>query len=181
MAILYESYEITDTSALMYEQAPYDMWESQIFTPSTTHTITSVQLKLYKKGSPGTFDVGIYAVDGDGHPTGSALCSGSIQGNDLGTSDVGVWTEITLGNGAILAAYKKYAIVCHITGGDANNYVAINTKIVGAYANGYRENSSDAGSSWTNTGYDSTFREYGIDAQYSPLILTPEKSEMWGW
>jgi len=180
MAILYESHEDTDSYTAMQGVN----WEAQIFTPSTVHTITSIQLRLFKVGSPGILDVGIYAVDENGDPNiaSGALCSGSIQGNDLGTNTAGVWTEITLGNGAILAAYTKYAIVCHITGGDAGNYIGINLELVGTYTNGYRIDSIDSGSSWKDpSDYDLGFRDYGINAQYSPIILAPGKIGMWGW
>lgn len=189
MAILYEYNEDENWYAGCYDANGNTFWNAQVFTPSTAHTIISVQLKLYRTGSPGTFDVGIYAVDGDGHPdiNSGALCSGSIQGNDLetgvdGADPTGAWTEITLGDGTILAAYKKYAIVCNITGGDINNRVNIRYHDAGSYTGGYREFSQDGGDSWIKSAaVDITFREYGINAQYSPLILTPGKIGMWGW
>lgn len=189
MDILYEYNETENWFAGCYDALPSVFWNAQIFTPSTIHTITSIQLKLYKTGSPGIFDVGIYTVDGDGHPdiSAGALCSGSIQGNDLGTGvdgagATGAWVEITLGDGAILAAYKKYSIVCNITGGDISNRVNIRYHDAGSNAGGYYEFSNDGGNSWTKAAaIDLTFREYGVDAQYSPMILAPNSSGIWGW
>ncbi|GAJ19661.1 unnamed protein product [marine sediment metagenome] len=56
---------------------------TQGFIPATTHKITSVKLKLWKEGSPGTVTISIRATDGRGHPTGGDLCSGTINGNTI--------------------------------------------------------------------------------------------------
>lgn len=179
MDILYESYENDDHHATVYGR----FWCAQIFTSPAIHTITSVQLKLYRAGLPGMFDVGIYAIDKDGHPdiSGGALCSGSIQGNDFGFALAGTWREIILGNGAVLAANKKYAIVYRVLNGDVGNKCGARIETIGAYTDGYWDYSDDDGDSWSILNYDLIFREYGINAQYSPIILAPGKIGMWGW
>ena len=78
---IYEYYSTgDDAAASIYGNT----WDTQTFTPSVAHTITSVKLKLYKTGTgPGTITVGIRATDGSGLPTGSDLCSGTTDGNTL--------------------------------------------------------------------------------------------------
>ncbi|MBA7589542.1 hypothetical protein ES708_31627 [subsurface metagenome] len=83
-------------------------WEAQTFTPSVAHKITSVKLKLYRRGSPGTLTVAIKAVDVSHHPTGADLCSGTTNGNTLTEDMAGEWREITLGAGANLNTDTEY-------------------------------------------------------------------------
>ena len=52
---------------------------AQSFTPTTTHVITSVILKLKISGLPGTVYIAIRATDGSGYPTGADLATGSIR------------------------------------------------------------------------------------------------------
>lgn len=114
MADLFEYYNTGDDNP----HAAYgEIWIAQTFTPSIAHKITSVKLLLYRDGSPGTITVGIRATDGSGHPTGSDLCSGTIDGDTLTTDTAGLWYEITLGAGSNLSADTKYAIVARAPDG----------------------------------------------------------------
>jgi len=80
---LYEYYNTGDDSS----QSVYGSnWYAQTFTSSIAHTITSVKLKLYRTGSPGTVTVSIRATDGSGHPILPDLCSGTTDGNTLPTA-----------------------------------------------------------------------------------------------
>ena len=105
---LYEHYDSGDNSLIAVFA---DRWVAQTFTPSAAHTITSVKLKLYRNGSPGTMHVGIRATNATGQPTGGTLCLGSINGSSLTTDSGGVWYEIDLGGGYPLSASTLYAIV----------------------------------------------------------------------
>jgi hypothetical protein len=118
MATLYEYYNSGDDSNIGFYGA---YWFAQTFTPEEAHKITSVKLKLFRLGSPGTITVSIRATDGSGHPTGWDLCSGTIDGNTLTTSAIGAWYEITLGDGYDLAASTKYAIIVRATSGNGSN------------------------------------------------------------
>jgi hypothetical protein len=137
-------------------------WVAQTFTPSVAHTITSVKLKLFRVGSPGTVTVSIRATSG-GQPTGSNLCSGTTSGDTLTTSAPGEWREITLGSGYGLSAGTTYAIVVRATSGDGSNYVW--WRVDGSsptYGGGMYLLSSDSGSSWTSgASYDLMFEEWG--------------------
>ncbi|GAI89417.1 unnamed protein product, partial [marine sediment metagenome] len=160
MATLYEYY-ITgdDTNAFICET----YWLAQTFTPSIAHKITSVKLKLYRTGLPGTGTISIKATDGAGHPTGGDLCSGTIDGNTLTTNAAGAWYEITLGAGYDLNADTKYAIVVRITGGSTSNCIRWRCDETSpTYTPGCFEVSDNSGSSWTsNTGIDFMFEDWG--------------------
>ena len=89
----------------------------QTFTVGTVgsnaiQTLTSVKLKMYKTGSPGTLFVGIRATNGE-HPTGGNLYTGSIGANTFTTDTGGAWYEISLTGSTVLQPNTKYAIVCY--------------------------------------------------------------------
>ena len=160
MATLYEYYNTGDDA-----QTPMygNWWRGQTFTPSVAHKITSVKLRLYRTGSPGTLTVSIKAVDGSSHPTGADLCSGTIDGDTLTTDTEGAWYEITLGDGYELSASVKYAIVGRALGGDASNKVHWRgDQSSPTYAGGCLEVSLNGGSSWTSyPTVDAMFEEWG--------------------
>lgn len=135
-------------------------WDTQTFTPATSHTIVSVKLFLLRTGSPGTITVSIRATDGAGKPTGADLCSGTTDGDTLDTSTP-EWREVTLGSGTALTASTKYAIVARATSGDASNYVHWRIDSSPSYTGGNHADSADSGSSWTATSYDALFEEWG--------------------
>ncbi len=159
---MYESYNTGDDSSNNVYGAN---WYAQTFTPSVAHTIKSVKLKLYKVGSPGNVTVSIRATSG-GHPTGSDLCSGIINGNTLNSTSPGSWYEITLGSGYNLSASTMYAIVVRAPSGTypspANYLVWRRDASSPTYGGGCREGSTNGGSTWTsNTNRDMMFEEWG--------------------
>jgi hypothetical protein len=139
-----------------------NFWVAQTFTPSIAHTITSVKLKLFRNGTPGTVTVSIRATSG-GQPTGSDLCFGTTNGNTLTTSAPGEWREITLGSGYGLSAGTTYAIVVRATGGDSSNYVWWRVDSSSpTYGGGMYLFSTDSSSSWIfGANYDLMFEEWG--------------------
>jgi len=140
-------------------------WAAQTFTPSIAHTITSVKLKLFRSGAPGTVTVSIRATSG-GQPTSSDLCSGTTSGDTLTTSAPGAWREITLGSGYGLSAGTTYAIVVRATSGDSSNYVwwRVDTSPT-YYGGGMWVWSTNSGSSWSSyANYDLMFEEWGNPA-----------------
>jgi hypothetical protein len=159
VSTLYEYYNTGDDSSQPFWDT---RWEAQTFTPSTTHTITSVKLRLYRVGSPGTITVGIRATDGDGHPTGEDLCSGTTDGDTLTTDSGGEWREITLGSGYELSASTKYAIVGRTSRGYSDRVNWLKDASSPLYAGGQRERSDDAGSFWTGySNNDYMFEDWG--------------------
>lgn len=175
MATLYENYITGDETAVTFYG---NGWSAQTFTPSSSHTITSVKLKMYRYNSPGTITVSIKATDDDGHPTGDDLCSGTTNGNTLplyvDTHLIGEWREITLGAGSNLLASTKYAIVIRALSGDADNQIYIHADDSSpAYADGNYEGSVNAGVAWTaHTNIDLMFEDWGIAwTPFTPKIM----------
>ncbi|MDD4858898.1 MAG: C10 family peptidase [Dehalococcoidales bacterium] len=139
---------------------------TQTFTPSDNHTITRIRVMCYRSGSPGTITIEIQGTNGSGLPDNSAIASGSLAGNSITTSVAGEWYEVTLGNGAILSAGTKYAIVFKALNPSGSFY----TRVDGSsptYTGGNTAYSNNSGASWTAVGQDMMFEEFdgfdGID------------------
>jgi hypothetical protein len=156
---LYEYYDISDPALASLWG---DFWQGQTFTPREAHTITSVKLKMYRLGSPGTLTASIKAVDVNGLPAGEDLCSGTTDGDTLPTAYSGELREITLGGGAALSDETKYAIVVRALSGDQDNYARWRYKSPAPYPRGAHVFSSDAGVTWEEDGSrDMMFEEWG--------------------
>lgn len=173
MATKYENY-ITggDTPSLIYGST----WQAQSFTPSISHTITSVKLLLYKAGTIGTLTVGIRATDGDGKPTGADLASGTSDGSTLTTDTAGEWREITLTVPYALTAGIKYAIVIRLSGGNESNRAHwIRDDTAATYAGGEHLASTDTGVTWSISGSgvaDKMFEEWGMAGSAASSVTT---------
>ncbi len=97
--------------------------QAQTFTPSASHRVTHVKVKLYRQGdgSGGNFTVSLRAVDVDGHPTGSDLKSTTMAATGVSTSTAGTWYTFYWGAGYDLVASTKYAIVIIYAGGSVGS------------------------------------------------------------
>lgn len=134
-------------------------WRGQTFTTTGAYTVTSVKLKIYRSGSPGTITVSIRDTTA-GKPSGIDLCSGTTNGNTLTGVDPGEWREITFGAGYALNATTKYAIVIH--GGDTSNRIFWRVDTTSpAYTGGNYVSSTDSGVSWSTETYDAMFEVWG--------------------
>lgn len=169
-------YEYYTTGEDAVEATYSIVWTAQSFTPSISHTITKVKLKLFRTGSPaGVLTVSIRAI-ADDKPTGDDLCSGAITCTDLTTDEAGAWETITLGSGCELSADVKYAIVIRAINGNSSNRVYScaddsNTEPPPAYSGGSWLYSSDSGVSWTVwTAVDLMFEEWGDTPSISRVV-----------
>jgi len=111
MATLYEYYITGDNDGWVVPV--YDIGDAlaQTFTPSISHTVTQVRLKLYRISTPGTLNINIYSVDGSHFPTGGSLASGTINGDIITTNIDGEYRNVTLGTTVLLTAGTEYALV----------------------------------------------------------------------
>jgi hypothetical protein len=145
-------YIINDDS---YDTANLTRWLAQTFTVGATgHSITSVKLKMFRIISPGTVTVSIRATS-SGHPTGSDLTVGTINGNLLTTNSNGLWYEIALTEYK-LSANVKYAIIVRGSAGGSNAVCWRCDAFGSIYPGGNREWSINSGDTWTS-GTDSDF------------------------
>ena len=123
-------------------------WRGQTFTTSSAYTISAVLVKIYREGSPDTFDVGIRETSG-GLPTGADLTSGSINASAITDNTSGEWYSVNLTPQALNNA-TMYAIVCRATSGDADN--SVTWRMDGSsptYGGGTYVWSGNSGSVWT--------------------------------
>lgn len=187
MATLYESNTTTNSQGSngVFRDTRY---KAQNFTPSISHIITSVTLRLHKVdgGNLGTnITVSIQGVDGSNKPDGTDLVSAT-----LATADVQEYNNtprdfsISLGAGTALTADTKYAIICQVAG-DAGSYIRWWYNTSSVYAGGNLITSENSGSTWTHdTAKDFWFEEYGttgtsVDKTYSKRLVAVGNNEVW--
>jgi len=173
---LQEHYNTGDEGS---DRAYSTYWIAQTFTVDARHTVTSVKLKLYKKGNPGTVTVSIRATDGT-HPTGSDLTVGTTDGNTLPTASPYEWRQITLTSYA-LSANTKYAIVVRAPGGDGSTTWVrwVYDYYDSLYAGGNYEWSQESGDYWSSAGYDFMFEVWGSSSKNVILRATRGSGDTW--
>ena len=179
MSAKYENYITGDDGT----QAFYETtkWEGQSFTPSVSHYITSVKVKIKKydsEAAPGTITLTLKATDVDGKPTSTALATGTTDGDTLTTA--WEWREITLGDSVFLAASTKYAFYLESETDDSSHPVIWSYDSTSpSYTGGNRIYTEDEGVSWTvSTGQDFMFEEWGEGGITSPSVTTQAASSV---
>lgn len=162
MSTLYENYIVDDDSNFRLNSANDTL--AQTFTPQTAHTLTEVKVKVDRVGLPGTVTLYIKAVDDDSKPTGSALSTGTFDGDTLVTEGVYEWKTVTMESVNVLSG-TEYAIQMIVAGADSSNLIdwKINAND-GAYTRGHTSWSTDGGSTWDNqsNAHDAMFEERGV-------------------
>lgn len=143
-------------------------WKAMTFTPDADHTIRGVRLCLYGSGV-GAITVSIRAT-GSGLPTGGDLCSGTLDGSQLNSTDNGMVYDIPLGAGIALTAGTVYAIVVRTASG-----TLYWVSSPAGYAGGNKCSSTNSGVAWTaDATRDLLFAEYyGADCLDVPATPNP--------
>ena len=145
-------------------------WAGQSFTTTTKYNLA--QIELWCKKGPGsdiaTIYVEVWAVDGNGHPTGQALARGTILNADV--SEDYSWVSCDMDTFSftyyMLSAATKYCIVVQGTAAlDVDNTFVWACGGDGSdYPNGDQEWSINGGDTWTtDTERDQLFRCYTSD------------------
>jgi hypothetical protein len=146
-----------------------DTVEGFTFTPSVNHTCNYLMLKLLRVGYPGTVNIDIFATDGNGKPTGSALASMAVDGDYLPTDPTSINCRRVLFFGGIaVTAGTKYAVTLRAAAGNAQHKAMLRVDgSAPAYTRGERIYSTNGGTTWTSdTARDPVFEEG--DAQTYP-------------
>ena len=148
---------------------------AQTFTPGTTHLLGKVKLKLFRVGSPGTATISIKGTI-NSKPAGGALCSGTLDADVITDDSGGEWYEITLGDGAELAADTMYAIEVKAPDGDASNKLSWRADITSpTFTGGTYCTSTDSAVDWsTVSGVDIMFEEWGVGPPSTTTITWGE-------
>jgi len=141
-------------------------WGGQSFTTTQKYNLQSVEIWL-KKGpgaNVGNVNVELYAVDGNGHPTGPVLNSGVIPNADI--SEDWTWVSCELDDIRLttyqLSATTKYCVVVNGVGFTAVHLLKWGCGGDGSdYPNGDQEWSINDGDIWsTDNTRDQLFRCY---------------------
>ena len=161
MASKYENYIIGDDANTAF----YDTLQhaAQTFTPSTSHIISSVFVKLLRfAGSvPGVVTCFIWATDGSDEPIAPTLTTGTISAtiaNAITTAGNGEWKEITLTAGYFLSAGTVYSIALKSSTNDTNKPIFWRRDTSAASYSGGKSYAADSPyTSWSTTGADDDF------------------------
>jgi len=178
---LYEYYSTVETFTPLYTF--YAEWcqsvVGQTFTPQTSHNITSIKLKLYRTGNPGTIQLWLYATSG-GIPTGYAIAHKDYDGDTITTSTSGEWTEFVFTGSYQLNADTKYVLLLRApyTNSSNNIYVGYDGTSP-TYTRGNYIQSYDDGESWNQyTTKDLGFYEYGTPLISKPTVTTQDATDV---
>lgn len=164
------------------------IWYGQSFTASDDYDIESVKLLLYRAGSPGTATLKLYAEDGSDRPTGSALATGTTNGNTLTTDNGGEWREITFASALRLSSGTKYVLIVETPSADGASHILYwRDDETNGYSDGRVCRSLNAGSTWSTSatsGYDALFETWGNEAApqdkfYSKELVAVGNKEVW--
>jgi len=141
-------------------------WAGQSFTTTTKYNLAQIELWC-KKGpgsNVGTVYVEVWAVDGNGHPTGEALARGTILDADV--SEDYSWVSCDMDTFSctyyVLNAATKYCVVVQgPTLGVPNTLIWACGGDGSDYPNGDQEWTINGGGTWTtDTTRDQLFRCY---------------------
>lgn len=172
----YTDYD-TGTNFAFFYSGGYYSYRAQTFTPTSTHTVSSIKALLYRNGSPGTLTFWLYSTYA-GHPN-IPLTSGTTNGNTLTTSNSGEWREITFSSPYTVYAYTKYAIVGVCTGDTSNDAKWVGDNTSPTYYGGNHEYSDDSGVSWTSfTSIDLAFEVWGGAIVTTPTVTTQDATDI---
>lgn len=167
----YESYD-------NYQGTYGALWTGQTFTASVTYLASSVEMRLWKVGTPGNWTASLRLTDGNGAPTGGDLAVGTIDTTSMSTSEPGVWYTVTFDTPYVVSEGTKYAIVGRAPSGGSSNKINWEVKpTTGSYSGGCGQYSANSGSTWNYAlwaTWDYTFRVNG-DQVYpaTGTMLTP--------
>jgi len=164
---------------LVYPANATTKWYSQNFTPSSSYTISSVEINITQTSSDDDLTVGLYAVDGDHKPTGSALATGTIAGASISATQA--WVSCAFTASYDLTASTEYTIVIHTN--DVGNIVNWYGELTGNVYAGKSFYSSDSGSTWAeSTVSDVSFRTYAgypVGINYGKKLVAIGNNELW--
>jgi len=121
--------------------APWGKWCQVFTTPSGGCTVREITVSVSRRGTPAdNLKVEIYALDGSGNPTGSALVSESVTGAGLDDQFIPSGyniVHVTLTSGVALSGSTQYGLVLSRSGSlDSTNYYMINLEGGSAYSGG---------------------------------------------
>jgi len=149
----------------------------QTFTPQVTHNQTSVKLKLFRSGSPGTITCYLFGTAA-GLPVAPILRSKTYNGDSITTNANGEWVEFVWETPYQVTAGVKYAIVLDSpnSGGSIWWQEDITSP---TYTGGNKIFSTDGSVTFDNYyGTDMMFETYGTYPPAVPSIVAKDASNI---
>ncbi len=145
------AYTATSTEQAFGNAAATTRVFQQVLVGAQAINLLSIQVYVRKQAAPGdNLVVGLYALDANGVPTGSALASASTAGSGLGTSLA--WLNLAVTE-MELAANTLYGLQVSRSGAnDGTNYYAVGCNAALGYTGGYFRIWN--GSAWVARGTD---------------------------
>lgn len=98
--------------------------KGQGFVAESTHTVTSVKIKVFIEGTPGTATLSLYH-DNSGVP-GTLMTSGTFNANSLTTSNTGQIVDVTMDSEETVTSGQTYIIVLSDSSASSGNDIAWN-------------------------------------------------------
>lgn len=118
-AELQEYYDVGDDASFATADVTY---LAQTFTTNKSYKVVSIDVKLYRTGTPGNAKISIQAVDEEDKPIDNDLAFAWFDGDELTTDDGGMWYKFYLPH-CILETDTKYAIVLKGVSASGDNRV----------------------------------------------------------
>ena len=123
-------YEYFIGNTYVGEKVYGNRYVGQSFTLGTVgtnenHELSSITIKAYRVGAPGTVKLIVRGVDGLFHPTGAVLAAGQFEGDSLTTDTDGEEVDVALTPTTTLVAATQYAFYLTATSGNETNYIAL--------------------------------------------------------
>lgn len=129
---LYENYQTGDNTYILLSDYvagdPDDFRDGQTFTPQITHSISRIDLKLFRVGTVTNVTIELRTTtdnkpDGDETAYGDALASITVNVSGITTDTGGQWVAFAFNTPVALTASTKYAIVIKSTISSASHNV----------------------------------------------------------
>lgn len=171
----YEHYTTGETGS--FAAYGVNLLDGQTFTAESDHTITSIKIKVYRKGSPGTVYLYLCGTTG-GHPNGYDIKrTGSFNGNTITNNSAGEWVTISVASYTVTSG-TKYGLVLKASSGDIDNCIYwLYDADSPTYTGGNFEYTTDGGANWTSyTSADYMFDIYGENLIDPPTVTTQDAS-----
>lgn len=160
----------------------YIDWETewvggQTFTPQVTHNQTSVKLKLFRSGSPGTITCYLFGTAA-GLPVAPILRYKTYNGDSITTNANGEWVEFVWETPYQVTAGVKYAIVLDSLNKGGSIWWAEDVTSP-TYTGGNKIFSVDGSATFTAyAGTDMYFETYGTYPPAVPSIVAKDASDI---
>lgn len=181
MSTLFDKFNTGDDAGISINTAS-TYWQAMTFTAAYTYVISSIKIKIYRSGTPGTGTVSLYSTVG-GVPSAS-LSSGTYDLSGITTDTGGEWIEFELDTAINIVTGNVYAIVFDddSTAGNECFWRADNAS---GYSGGIYKWTGNSGTTWTDdvSERDCMFEVYGtqdpVDKTYSRQLVAIGNNEIW--